>query len=67
MQNGDKGLPRISLAACGHMLITLWVGLISKYIPYIKGHNAVWLGKFRIKIIINNKNNVTLNNLIFFL
>ena len=23
MQNSDKGLPRISLAGCGHMLITL--------------------------------------------
>ena len=32
MQNGDKGLPRISMEGRGHMLITLWVGLISKYI-----------------------------------
>ena len=22
MQNGDKGVPRISLAGCGHMLIS---------------------------------------------
>ena len=32
------------------MLITLWVSLISK------GHNSVWLGRFRIEIKIHNKN-----------
>ena len=32
MQNGDNGLPRISLAGRGHLLIALWVVLISKYI-----------------------------------
>ena len=32
MPNDDKGLQRISRTGRGHMLITLWVSLISKYI-----------------------------------
>ena len=32
MANGDKGLQRIYRVGRGHMHITLWVSLISKYI-----------------------------------
>ena len=32
MQNSVNGMPSISLAGHGHLLITLWVNLISKYL-----------------------------------
>ena len=36
-------LSRISMTGCGHILITLWVGLISKFL--FKGEYRSWLKK----------------------